>query len=141
MPIKVQRSSEITTRHLKIAFWGRTATRKTETVLRNFPHVLLIDAEGNGELCAGAKEIPEFLYLKTKDPYEVIEAIDLASKGQLKFADGSPVETVSIDSTSVLWSGQQEVAYGLARRRAEKRNMADKEQNATQGEWATAKRP
>lgn len=141
-PVKATASSRLQQRHLKIGFWGATATRKTETILRFFPDVLLIDSEGNGEMCAHIPEIGEFLYLQTKDPRVVMEALDDVKKGLLKFPDGSPVRTIGIDSTTVLWSVQQELAYTLAAARAERKNYRDAENaNATQGEWATAKRP
>ena len=139
--IKPVTSSKVKARHLKIAFWGDTGTRKTETVLRYFPHSLLIDTEGNGELCAGHPDIPEFLYIRTKDAYEVAEAVKAASSGEFKFEDGSPVETVSIDGASVLWSMQQEVAYGMAIKRSERYNKKAEEINPSQGDWAKVKRP
>ncbi len=49
-------SSNVKQRNLKIMFWGDTGTRKTETVLRNFPHVFLIDTEGNSDQCIGMPE-------------------------------------------------------------------------------------
>lgn len=140
--LRIQDSSEIGARHLKIAFWGPTGSRKTETILRNFPDNLLIDTEGNGEMCANHPDIPAFAYARTKDPFEVIEAVDGAASGKFKMKNGRPIQTVAIDGASVLWANQQEVAYGLARKRAEKRGLQGAEStNPTQGEWATAKRP
>ena len=40
-------SRQVQPRHLKLLFWGDTGTRKTESILRFFPNVLLIDTEGN----------------------------------------------------------------------------------------------
>ena len=136
-------SNKVKARHLKIAFWGDTGTRKTETVLRFFPNVYLIDTEGNGELCAGHPDIPEFLYNRTKDAYEVAEEIKAASDGKYSVA-GKPVETVSIDGASVLWSMQQEVAYTMAIKRAERyknNKKSNEEINPAQGDWAKVKRP
>ena len=56
--MQLELSSEIKNRNLKIMFWGKTATRKTETILRNFPGVLLIDTEGNSDQCVG---VPSFV--------------------------------------------------------------------------------
>lgn len=142
MSLLIQDSSEIGARHLKIAFWGPTGSRKTETILRNFPDCLLVDTEGNGEMCANHPEIPPFAYARTKDPFDVIEAVDGAATGRFKMKSGRAIQTVAIDGASVLWANQQEVAYGLARKRAEKRGLQGAEStNPTQGEWATAKRP
>jgi hypothetical protein len=142
MSLQIQDSSEIGARHLKIAFWGPTGSRKTETILRNFPDCLLIDSEGNGEMCANHPDIPAFTYARTKDPFDVIEAVDGAASGRFKMKNGHAIQTVAIDGASVLWANQQEVAYGLARKRSEKRGQPGAEStNPTQGEWATAKRP
>lgn len=56
----VELSSEIKNRNLKIMFWGKTATRKTETILRNFPGVLLIDTEGNSDQCVEFRRYRHF---------------------------------------------------------------------------------
>jgi hypothetical protein len=50
--------------------WGDAGTRKTETILRYFPDVLLIDCEGNSDHCIGMPEIPPFIRVVTKDIYE-----------------------------------------------------------------------
>jgi len=140
--IKPVSSKKVKARHLKIAFWGDTGTRKTETFLRFFPDCALIDTEGNGEMAAGVNEVPEFLYFKTKDAIEVADIINDASKGSYKFDDGRPVQSVCIDSTSVLWSVQQEVANRTAYDRAarwDKNKAADA--NPAQADWAKVKRP
>jgi hypothetical protein len=134
-------SSQVATRNLKIMFWGATGTRKTETVLRNFPHVLLIDAEGNGRQCVDMPEIPEFLYAPTKDVIKAKKIIQGAADGKLKFPDGSLVETVCVDSTSVLWSVQQEVAGTLAENRAERYHRSADQATTTLQDWGKAKRP
>ncbi len=126
-------SSQVATRNLKMMFWGATGTRKTETVLRNFPHVLLIDAEGNGRQCVDMPEIPEFLYAPTKDVLKAKKIIQAAAEGRLKLPDGAGVETVCVDSASVLWAVQQEVAGELGEKRSSK--------TITLQDWGKAKRP
>jgi hypothetical protein len=103
--------------------------------------VLVIDTEGNASQCADMPEIPEFLLLETKDPQEVIKALDDVAAGKLKFSDGALVETVSIDSYSVLWSVRQETGSMAAERRAAKYNKSPDEANMTQLDWVLAKRP
>lgn len=127
--------------HCKLMFWGPTGSRKTETVLRFFPHVLVADTEGNTDQCVRNPEIPPFLRVKTKDARKVLEALDAAAEGKLKFPDGSPVETFCIDSGSVLWGVQQEVAASLAEKRAAKYNRSIDEATMTQIDWVIAKRP
>ena len=140
--VKYGSSKKVTQRNLKIMFWGDTSTRKTEEVLRNFPHVFLIDAEGNSDMCADNPDIPEYLVAKTKDPREAIKIIDDIAAGKIKFDDGSPVETLSIDSWSVIWYVQQEFASTMAEKRAARYNNRDaSEANATQLDWGLAKRP
>jgi len=97
-------SRQVQPRHLKLLFWGDTGTRKTESILRYFPNVLLIDTEGNGEQCVGIPEIPEFLLARTKDVNEIIQIVDQVAAGKHRFPDGRPILTVAIDSISVLWS-------------------------------------
>ena len=111
-------SKTVTQRNLKIMFWGDTATRKTEEVLRHFPNVFLIDAEGNSDMCADNPDIPEYLFAKTKDPRDALQVIDDIAAGKIKFDDGSPVETLCIDSWSVIWYVQQEFASTMAEKRA-----------------------
>src|SRR5579859_4283400 len=134
-------STNVATRHVKHLFWGPTGSRKTETALRLYPHVLLIDTEGNGDQCIGVPEIAPFLLLTTKDVNEVIDALDDVASGKLKFPDGSPVETVVIDSTTVLWSVRQEVGSLAAEQRAAKWNKSADQANMTQLDWVLAKRP
>jgi hypothetical protein len=70
-----------------------------------------------------------------------LEVLDAAAEGKLKFPDGSRVETFCIDSGSVLWGVQQEVAASLAERRAAKYNRSIDEATMTQIDWVIAKRP
>lgn len=138
--MQLELSSEIKNRNLKIMFWGKTATRKTETILRNFPGVLLIDTEGNSDQCVGVPEIPPFLRLKTKNAREIMETLDKVSEGKIKFPDGKPVETVAIDSWSIVWSVAQEVAAVSAEKRAAKKGFDVEGATMTQLDWVLAKR-
>jgi hypothetical protein len=137
----IENSEDVEIRFLKIMFWGATSTRKTETVLRNFPGVLVIDAEGNTDQCVRSKYIPPFLRVKTTDTRKVLEIIDAAAKGQIKMPDGSPVRTICIDSVSVLWGVQQEVAGSLAEQRAIKYKKELDQAGTTPLDWVKAKRP
>jgi hypothetical protein len=101
----------------------------------------VIDSEGNADKCADMPEIPEFLLVQTKDPQEVLTVLDDVAKGKLKFSDGALVETVSIDSYTVLWAVRQEVGSLTAERRAAKWNKSPDEANMTQLDWVLAKRP
>ena len=139
--MQLELSSEIKSRNTKIMFWGKTASRKTETVLRNFPNVLLIDTEGNSDQCVGVPEIPTFLRLKTKNSREIMEMLDKVAEGKVKFPDGKPVETVAIDSWSVSWSVAQEVAAVSAEKRAAKKGYDVDGATMTQLDWVIAKRP
>lgn len=56
--------------------------------------------------------------MKTKNAREIAETLDKVSEGKIKFPDGKPVETVAIDSWSVVWSVAQEVAAVSAEKRA-----------------------
>ena len=134
-------SSKVTKKNVKLLFWGKTGSRKTETVLRNFPHVLIIDAEGNSDQCVDVPEIKEFLRVKTKDIRAVMDIVDKVANGEVKFPDGALVETVCIDSVSVLWSVQQEVASKSAEKRAERYNKSKDDATLTQLDWVLAKRP
>lgn len=136
----IELSSSIKHRNLKMMFWGATATRKTETVLRNFPNVLLLDTEGNSDQCIGVPEIPDFLRFKTKNAREIMETLDKVAEGKIKFPDGRPVETVAIDSWSIVWSVAQEVAAVSAEKRAEKYHKNVDEATMTQLDWVIAKR-
>ncbi len=126
-------SSQVATRNVKIMFYGATGTRKTETVLRNFPHILQIDSEGNGRQCVDMPEIPEFLYAPTKDVTKAKKIIQAAAEGKLKLPDGDGVETACVDSASVFWGVQQEVAGELGARRSSG--------TVTLQDWGKAKRP
>ncbi len=134
-------SSNVKQRNLKIMFWGDTGTRKTETVLRNFPHVFLIDTEGNSDQCIGMPEIPPFLRIKTKDTRKVVEWLDKIAAKQVKFPDGSLVETVAFDTVSLVWGIQQEVAAANAEKRAARYRKEESEATMTQLDWVLAKRP
>jgi hypothetical protein len=135
-------SGNVRQRHMKFMFWGNTGTRKTETVLRNFPHVFLIDTEGNSDQCINMEEIPPFMRLQTKDTRKVVEYLDKLAAGQIKFPDGSPVETLAFDTVSVIWGIQQEVAAVNAEKRATGRRDANPEgATMTQIDWVIAKRP
>jgi hypothetical protein len=137
----IEMSTDVAPGGAKILFWGDTSTRKTEAVLRNFPHVLLIDAEGNSDPCLRMKEIPPFMRIKTKDPRKVMELLRSCEKGEIKFPDGSSVETFCIDSWSVLWGVQSEFAAALAEARSARKNYNVAEANATPSDWGKAKRP
>jgi hypothetical protein len=127
---------------VKIMLWGNTATRKTEFVVRHFPHVLILDIEGNTDMIVNHPDVPAFLRVKTKDVRQVLKAIEAAASGELKFPDGSPVETVSIDSWSVLWGVQSDVASMFAEKRASKyANASVDEANITMTDWSKSKRP
>lgn len=137
----IEFSEDVEERHLKIMFWGATGTRKTETVLRNFPNVLLIDTEGNSDMCVRNKAIPPFQRIKTQDSRKVLAVLEAAGKGLIRMPNGDPIQTVCIDSVSVLWGVQQEVAASLAEQRAQRYNKALDEANITQNDWGKAKRP
>ncbi len=137
----IEFSQEIYPGGVKLMFWGDTATRKTETVVRNFPHVLLIDTEGNSDVLIGHPEIPPFLRVKSKDVRQILNVLEAAAQGKLKFPDGSLVETVSLDSWTVLWGVQSDVASKMAEKRAEKKNYNIDEANITMTDWAKSKRP
>ena len=140
MSYKVESSEDVVTRHMKLLFWGATGTRKTETVLRNFPDVLVIDAEGNTDQCLGMEEIPTFQRVKAKDPRVIIEVLNDVAAGKIK-NQGRPIQTVCIDSVSVIWSLASEVASRLAEARAKKYNKAPEEATSTGLDWVVAKRP
>jgi hypothetical protein len=137
----IEYSEEVEERHLKLLFWGATATRKTETVLRNFPNVLLIDAEGNSDQCVKNKKIPPFQRVKTSDTRKILEVLDAAAKGLIRMPNGEKILTVCIDSISVVWSVQQEVAASLAEKKAQKYNKPLDDASITMQDWNKAKRP
>ena len=135
-------SENVDTRSIKILAWGPTASRKTETPLRYFPHVLVIDCEGNTDQCVGMPEIPSFMRVKTKDVYQILDVMDKVAAGEITFPDGSPVETLVIDGASVLWSVRQEVGSLNAEKRARKYGNTDPDAaNMVQLDWVIAKRP
>lgn len=137
----IEFSEEAEERHLKVMFWGATSTRKTEGVLRNFPNVLLIDAEGNSDQCVKNRNIPPFQRVKTQDSRKVLEVLEAAAEGLIRMPNGQPIQTVCIDSISVIWSVQQEVAAALAEQRASRYNKAASEATVTMQDWGKAKRP
>jgi len=137
----IEDSEDVVQRNLKIIFYGDTSTRKTETVLRYFPRVLLIDTEGNSDMCIGMSEIPPFKRVKTKDLDEIVDIIEQVMAGKIKCKDGKLVETICIDSASILWGVQQEVASSLAEKRAEKYNQDVSSATSTPLDWTRAKRP
>lgn len=110
-------------------------------MLRNFPHVLLIDTEGNSDQCVDMAEIPLFLRKKTKDAREIVKIIDQVAEGKIKFPDGSPVETVSIDSATVLWSVGQEAVAASAEARAIKYHKPLDNVTPAASDWNIGKRP
>jgi hypothetical protein len=137
----IKSSSAPISTNKKIMLWGATGTRKTESVLRNFPNVLVLDSEGNAKQCVGMKEIPEFLYSETKDVKKALEIMELVAQGKITMPNGQPIQTLCFDSASVFWSTQQEVASSLAERRASKWNKPVDEATTTQIDWVVAKRP
>ena len=139
--IEIKDSTKVVGKNLKLMIWGATGTRKTESVLRNFPHVLVFDSEGNVEQCVGVPEIKPFRYIQSKDTREALEIIDQVSNGKILMQDGAKVETLCFDSASVLWSVQQEVASSLAEKRALKYNRDATTATTTQIDWTVAKRP
>jgi len=138
-------STDIKSKNLKILLRGPYSSRKTETALRYFPHVLILDTEGNADQCVGLEEIPPFLRIETKDVYEILNVLDDVIAGEIKFPDGSEVETVCIDSITVLWSVRQEVGAMLAEKRAVKyargKDIDPDAVNLAQLDWVKAKRP
>jgi len=126
---------------MKIMTWGATGTRKTEGVLRHLPNVLVIDTEGNVEQCVGMPEIPEFMYVVTKDSRKVMDILDAVAAGKIKMPNGEPVLTFCIDSWTVLWAVQQEVAAKSAEKRNAKKGWSIEDATMTQIDWVMAKRP
>jgi hypothetical protein len=134
-------SKQIRPRHLKMLFWGDTGTRKTEAILRHFPDVLLIDTEGNAEQCTDMPEIPEFLLAKTKDLDEIIRIVDDVSAGKYRFSDGRPVQTLALDSITVLWTIRKDTRSLVAEQRSARYGKSPEEATMTQLDWTMAKRP
>ena len=134
-------SHSVQPRHLKLLFWGEAGTRKTESILRHFPDVLLIDTEGNAEQCVGMPEIPEFLLARTKDLDEIIRIVDGVAAGRYKFPDGRPVQTLALDSISVLWTIRKDTRSLVAEQRSARWGKSPEEATMTQLDWSMAKRP
>jgi hypothetical protein len=139
--VQIISSRHVQPRHLKMLFWGDTATRKTESILRFFPDVLLIDTEGNAEQCTSMPEIPEFLLAKTKDIDDVIQIVDDVAAGKYAFADGRPVQTLAIDSISVLWAMRKDTRALVAEQRNQRWGKSPEDATLTQLDWSMAKRP
>ena len=134
-------SKQVRPRHLKMLFWGDTGTRKTESILRHFPDVLIIDTEGNAEQCVEMPEIPEFLLAKTKDLDEIIRIVDDVSAGKYRFSDGRPVQTLALDSITVLWTIRKDTRSLVAEQRNARYGKSPEEATMTQLDWTMAKRP
>lgn len=139
--MQIQSSKTIKPSHLKMLFWGLSGTRKTESILRYFPNVLMIDTEGNAEQCVTVPDIPEFLLAKTKDVNEVIRILDEVAAGKVKFPDGRQVETVAIDSSTVLWSVRKDARAIVAEGKAQRWGKTAEDATFTQLDWTMAKRP
>jgi hypothetical protein len=122
-------------------FWGDTGTRKTEAILRHFPDVLLIDTEGNAEQCVDMPEIPEFLLAKTKDLDDIIRIVDDVAAGKYRFSDGRPVQTLALDSITVLWTIRKDTRALVAEQRGARYGKTAEEATMTQLDWSMAKRP
>lgn len=141
----IQSSTSPLTRNLAILLWGPAASRKTETPLRYFPRPLVIDTEGKAQHAIGVPGVKEFLMVQTKDVYEILNVLDQLASGEILFPDGAPVETVSIDSGSVLWSVRQEAGSIMAEKRAAKRahgGAVDPDAvTMTMLDWTRVKRP
>jgi len=69
-----------------------------------------------------------------------MELLDKVAEGKIKFPDGKPVETVAIDSWSIVWSVAQEVAAVNAENRAKRNNRDVDTASMTQLDWVIAKR-
>jgi len=141
MNLPIVSSTTVKPRHLKILLWGGSGARKTESVLRHFPDVLLIDTEGNAEHCTEMPEIPEFLHARTKDLDEVIDVIDRVADGAVRFPDGRPVLTLALDSVTVLWTMRKDTRALIAEERSARYHRSAEEANFTQLDWTMAKRP
>jgi len=139
--MKIVSSNGQSPAHLKLLFWGDTSTRKTESILRYFPDVLVIDTEGNAEQCFGMPDIPEFLLARTKDINEAIAIVDEVYAGKVKFPDGRPVQTLAIDSATILWTIRKDARSIVAEQRNAKWGKSPEEASMTQLDWSMAKRP
>jgi len=118
--MQIINSTDAPSKNTAILLWGPAASRKTEVPLRYFPHPLIIDVEGKAQHAVGVEGVQDFLMVQTKDVYEILDVLEELTLGNIKFEDGSPVETVSIDSSSVLWSVRQEAGSMMAEKRAKK---------------------
>lgn len=141
MTVEIVSSAGRKPTRLKLLFWGESGSRKTESILRYFPDVLMIDTEGNAQQCFGMPDIPEFLLAATKDPEEVIATIDRVAAGKIKFPDGRPVQTVAIDSATVLWNVRKDTRALVVEKRIAKWGKSAEEASMTQLDWSMAKRP
>jgi len=138
-------SANAPSKNLAILLWGPAASRKTETPLRYFPHPLVIDVEGKAQHAVGVDGVQDFLMVQTKDIYEILDVLEQLAQGKIQFEDGSPVETVSIDSSSVLWSVRQEAGAMMAEKRAQKyaknRSIDPDSVQMSMLDWNKVKRP
>ena len=138
-------SLDAPSKNTAILLWGPAASRKTETPLRYFPHPLIIDVEGKAQHAVGVEGVQEFLMVQTKDVYEILDVLEELSAGNITFPDGSPVETVSIDSSSVLWAVRQEAGAMMAEKRAKKyansRHVDPDSVQMSMLDWNKVKRP
>lgn len=141
--MRIMSSADAPTRNTAILVWGPAGSRKTETPLRYFPHPLVIDVEGKAHHAIGVPGVQEFLMVQTKDVYDILKVLDDLAAGKIKFPDGSLVETVSIDSSSVLWAVRQEAGAMMAEKRAGRRssNIDPDDVNMTMMDWNKVKRP
>ena len=143
--MRIISSTEAPSKNVAILLWGPAASRKTETPLRYFPHPLIIDVEGKAHHAIGVEGVQEFLMVQTKDVYDILDVLEDLAAGKIKFPDGSPVETVSIDSSSVLWSVRQEAGAMMAEKRAQKyakgSNIDPDSVTMSMLDWNKVKRP
>jgi hypothetical protein len=86
-------------------------------------------------------EIPEFLLAKTKDLDEIIRIVDDVGAGQYRFADGRPVQTLALDSISVLWTIRKDTRALVAEQRSARYGKSPEDATMTQLDWTMAKRP
>lgn len=133
-------STAVKERHLKILFSGPAGGGKTEMILRNFPGVALFDTEGNSDMCLDHPAIPPFFQVKTKDIRKIQAGIQAARK-PVTLPGGVPLQTIGIDSGSILWNEQTDVAAYLAEQRAQRNHKDIDTANITQNDWTKAKRP
>lgn len=137
-------STEAPTKNLAILLWGPAASHKTETPLRYFPNPLVLDVEGKAHHAIGVEGVQDFLMQQTKDVYDILATLDELGENKITFPDGSPIETVSIDSGSVLWSVRQEAGSIMAEERAARYRRGNVDPDAvtmTMLDWTRVKRP